>query len=182
MIIALCSPAMGSGKSTIADHLVARRGFVKVSFATPLKAMCLALLQSIPHEPGEPEDRIYGHRKEEVIPLLGITSRRLQQLAGTEFGRNLIKDSLWVDIAMEQCRRFQNVVIDDMRFRNEYDAVLAAGGQVWRVRRPGAVVTAGHVSEGALDDIAMPEILNNGSVWDLYTDIDLLLTWASRKG
>lgn len=46
MLIGLCSPAMGSGKSTVADYLVRHHGFSRVALATPLKMMTTALLSA----------------------------------------------------------------------------------------------------------------------------------------
>lgn len=178
-LIALCSPAMGSGKSTIATHLCDQYGFHQIAFATPLKAMASTLLEKLDMDHDEIEDRIYGDRKEEVIPVLAITSRQLQQQLGTEFGRKLIRDSIWVDITMASVARVlatgRSVVIDDMRFPNEYAAVIAAGGDARRVVRPSAVVTRAHPSEGALDLVAMPEIWNAGTVGEMLSAVDALL-------
>lgn len=178
-LIALCSPAMGSGKSTIAAHLCDHYGFRQIAFATPLKAMASTLLEKLDMDHDEIEDRIYGDRKEEVIPVLNITSRQLQQQLGTEFGRKLIRDSIWVDITMAAVARVltagRSVIIDDMRFPNEYQAVIAAAGDVHRVVRPSAVVTRSHASEGQLDLIAMPEIWNTGSVREMLAAVDRLL-------
>lgn len=178
-LIALCSPAMGSGKSTIATHLCDQHGFRQIAFATPLKCMASALLESVGLDHDEIEARIYGDRKEEVIPVLAITSRQLQQQLGTEFGRKMIRELLWVDITMAAVARAMSaghsVVIDDMRFPNEYDAVIAAGGDAYRVVRPSAVVTRVHPSEGALDLVAMPEIWNKGTVVQMLASVDDLL-------
>lgn len=181
-LIALCSPAMGSGKSTVADHLVDQYGFVRVAFATPLKAMTVALMESI----GMPEDdiqrRVYGTiaDKEKPLPGLGeITSRRIMQTLGTDWGRVTIRDSIWVDIALVAAKSWmdagRSVVIDDMRFPNEYSAVLLNGGECRRIVRPGTAVTVSHASEGQLDTIPMHEIWNGGTVEDLHAAVDISL-------
>lgn len=175
-LIALTSTAMGSGKSTVARYLE-RHGFVRIPFAGPLKAMATGLLEGVGIDKQETWERVYGDRKEEIIPHVGITSRKLQQLIGTEFARHLIRDSFWVDLAMSAARDMLDagvsVVIDDMRFLNEYAAVRAAGGACYRVVRPGAQVTGGsHASEGALDHIDMPDIRNSGTVDDLHRSLD----------
>jgi hypothetical protein len=175
-LIALCSPAMGSGKSTAAEYLVEHHGFIRVAFATPLKRTAEALLQATGMPANEIVDRVYGDRKEELLPVFDITSRKLQQLLGTEFGRDLIRPSIWVDLAMANVARFRSlghpVVIDDMRFPNEYDAVQAAGGDCYRIVRPEATVTRAHASEGQLDGVHMQEIWNTASVEDLLRAVD----------
>ena len=177
-IIAFCSPAMGSGKTTAAERLVSHHGFRRIAFATPLKHMASGLLDAMGFSFAENYDRISGSRKEEMIPVLGITSRDLQQKLGTEFGRKMIRESLWVDITMsvvQQCLAAgESVVIDDMRFPNEYEALLAAGADCRRIVRPDATVTRSHVSEGALDGIHMPEIWNVGDLDEFLGRIDRL--------
>ena len=89
-----------------------------------------------------------------------LTSRRWQQLFGTEFGREMIHPDIWVRITMARADTLPRVVIDDMRFPNEYEAVRAAGGVCYRVHRPGASVTSQHASEGQLDGVTMPVVYN----------------------
>jgi hypothetical protein len=171
-LIGLCSPAMGSGKTTCADMLVRSHQFVRVAFATPLKSMATALLTSTGMSEEDARDHIYGSRKEAHVDVLGMTPRRLMQLLGTEWGRLQIRDSIWVDIAITRANTLMSVghsvVIDDMRFPNEYDAIIAAGGDCIRVVRPDATVTSAHASEGQLDGVHMPEIWNVGSLFDLH--------------
>jgi hypothetical protein len=69
--------------------------------------------------------------------------------------------------AFERSKR--SVVISDVRFRNEVDAIRAAGGVVWRIDRPGAGLTgsaAAHASETEQDGIPVRlfhVVLNNGN-------------------
>lgn len=172
-LISLCSPAMGSGKSTVAEHLASRHNFVRIAFAIPLKKMTEALFRAAGMDPEEIQRHVYGDLKETMIPALGTTSRRIQQTLGTEWGRDLIKPTLWTDIALDLARLHldtgRSVVIDDMRFPNEFEAVTAAGGTAYRIVRPDAVLAVAHASEGQLDLIAMPEIWNGGSRDELLT-------------
>lgn len=175
-LIALCSPAMGSGKSTVAEHLASRHNFVRIAFATPLKKMTEALFAAAGMHPTEIQRRVHGDMKETPLPGMGTTSRRIQQTLGTEWGRDLIKPTLWTDITLAAARIHldtgRSVVIDDMRFPNEFEAVQEAGGTSYRIVRPDAVVTAAHASEGQLDLIAMPEIWNGGSRDELFAAVD----------
>lgn len=171
MLIGLCSPAMGSGKSTVADYLVRHHGFSRVALATPFKMITTALLSAAGLRGDEIHRRVHGDMKEAVIDSLGVSSRQIQQRLGTEFGRKAIHEDFWVRIAMSAARSElaggRSVVIDDVRFPNEHAAIINAGGTVYRIIRPGAAVTSQHESEGQLDRIRMPEIVNDGTVEEL---------------
>lgn len=133
----------GAGKSTAAAHLVKSRGFTRIRFAGPLKAM-MATLGLSPAE-------IDGDRKEMPCDLLGgKTPRWAMQSLGTEWGRKLIGDDLWIRAwqhAVAQLPAGVPVVVDDCRFPNEAAAIGAAGGVCVRIERPGAGTASVHESE-----------------------------------
>jgi hypothetical protein len=133
----------GAGKSTAAAHLVKCHGFERVRFAGPLKAMLGAL--------GCTLEQIDGSEKETPCDLLcGKTPRQAMQWLGTEFGRNMIGDDLWIrawKAAVDRLPAGVPVVVDDLRFPNEAEAVRAVGGFIVRIDRPGAGTTSTHVSE-----------------------------------
>lgn len=123
----------GAGKSTAAAHLVAR-GFTRVRFAGPLKAMMAAL--------GLTAAEIDGDRKESPCTLLGgKTPRWAMQSLGTEWGRDLISQDLWIRAWQAALPATGNVVVDDCRFPNEAAAVAAAGGVIVCIERPHAGVS-----------------------------------------
>lgn len=68
-----------------------------------------------------------------------FTPRVALQTLGTEFGRSLY-ENVWADLGVRRAIAHPAplVVITDCRFVNEAKAVLRAGGEVWRVVRPGA--------------------------------------------
>ena len=182
-LIALYSPAPGSGKSTVAEHLVEQHGFTAIKFAGPLKDMVRVLLFDhcgINHT--MTERYVDGDLKEQIIPELGVTSRHLQQQLGTNWGRKLIRDDLWVHIARQAVELELvggcSVVIDDMRFTNEMEAVLDLGGLPLRIDRPGLDYVPSHASEGGLDEIPMQTITNDDSVAALHLAVDRLLGYA----
>lgn len=142
-LIALTGYA-GSGKSTVAKHLVEAHGFTLVKFAGPLKSMmrCLGL--------GDRE--IEGDLKEKPHPVLcGETPRHAMQTIGTQWGRQLIGPDLWVNVAVESTlavlSRGGSVVIDDCRFENEAGAIRHHGGEIIQIRRPGVGPVNAHPSE-----------------------------------
>ena len=155
-LIGLYSPAPGSGKSTLAAAM-AGHGWRVVKFAAPLKAMVAALLR----EAGEGDDVIAraleGDLKSQPLEALaGRTPRYTMQTLGTEWGRGAMASDIWVRLAIMRANRLRAagvaVIVDDMRFENEAQAIRDAGGKLVRITRPDAAQLAGHASEGGLDD------------------------------
>lgn len=169
----------GSGKSTAAQHLVKTHGFTRLRFAGPLKDMMRAL--------GLTEAEIEGDRKETPCELLGgKTPRYAMQTIGTEWGRDLIASDLWIrafNAALAKVPEGVPVVVDDCRFPNEADAIVAAGGVLVRVVRPGAGAgAAGHSSEGQQLP-AVETIDNTGPVAMLLANVDCVvrdLSWRDN--
>jgi hypothetical protein len=168
----------GAGKSTAALHLVKRHGFERIRFAGPLKAMMAAL--------GCTGAEIDGDRKELPCELLGgKTPRWAMQSLGTEWGRDLIARDLWIrafNAALAKVPAGVPVTVDDCRFPNEAEAVLAAGGIIVRIERPGAGTASVHSSEAhALP--ASRTLHNTLSASQLCHQVDIVLgdlSWADR--
>lgn len=156
MLIGLYSPVMKSGKSTVAQYL-ANKGFLVLSFASPLKDMLATLVD---------QEYIFGSKKEEEVPILGYTGRKLMQTLGTEWGRLALDEDFWVRHMEARIKVWselgkKNFVIDDMRYPNEFRWVISKGGKTWKILRPGQEITSAHTSEGALDQMNFDEILIN---------------------
>ncbi len=187
-LIALYSPRPQSGKSTVAG-LLGERGFLPVKFATTLKVMTGAFLRCAGISAKDLSAYVEGELKEKQIPGMpkGITSRLLQRKLGVEWGRRQIYDNVWVDLAIAQARAQmqagKSVVIDDMRFPNEYKAVLKAGGEVWRiVRQDRQYVSDGH-SEALLEGEHFDAIIKNtGSMKDLRAKVSAILQLPCPPG
>ena len=169
MIIGLTG-AGGAGKDTVADHLVKHYGFIKLSWATPLKRGLAAM--GFP----EPADRA---DKEKVIEGFDFSWRQAAQALGTEWGRAL-DPKIWIKLVgqiMEEQPRV-HWVISDCRFENEALVVRRLGGQVWhlRGRQADLGVAAGHVSESGLVHGERDEVIHNiGTVEQLYLQVDHLM-------
>lgn len=180
-LIAFCSPAPGSGKTTAAEYLVDRHQFIRVSFAAPLKRMTMTLLTSAGIHEASADLYVYGPQsmKETVIPGIGVSARHLMRTLGDEWGRQQVDENLWIKVTMSKVAALLDrgvpVVIDDMRYPNEYQAIVAAGGECRRIVRPGIASTTDHASEGQLDGVQMPEIWNDGDFARLRRQIDALL-------
>lgn len=107
---------------------------------------------------------LLGYEKAKEIPEV----RALLQRMGTEVGRNLLGENIWVDALFKRIEPGQKVAIVNVRFPNEYRAVKDRGGQVWRVSRPGYEASQGHISDTALDEYSFDaNFYNDGTVRDL---------------
>lgn len=127
-LVAFIGPK-GCGKTSLCN-LLEDQDTVRLSFATPLRSMLEAIgvtyeyhtenkSKAIPHIPGNP------------------SSRHLLQTLGTEWGRRLVHPEIWADLAIkaftDKMNQGQDVVVDDLRFPNEFDAVRNAGGVIVRI-------------------------------------------------
>lgn len=196
MIIALISPCPGCGKSTVAKYLTQNKPSTLIPLAAPLKKMLATLLEDF--DIGQDDIRRYinGDWKERPIPEIpgNPTARFLMQTLGTEWGRNLVHEDLWVQAWTRKTARYcLAVVVDDVRRLNEYNAL--PGAQVWRITSKKALkayreslprtfwhrllrITPkhGHASEGELNSVPVnAEIANDGTLDELYAKINELL-------
>ena len=155
-----------SGKSTVARILRERDDFAEASFAAPIREMACAIL-------GVNLARLDEIKSEPQAVLGGKTPRYLMQTLGTEWGREMIDPDLWVKACMARVagsRRYGNpVVISDVRFPNEAEAIRKARGVIWRVVRPGTGATE-HSSETSMDAIAADDTIANIGTVQLLTE------------
>lgn len=165
-VIGLCGAA-GSGKSTAAQHLM-RQGYVRTPFAAPLKNMIRAL--------GFTEEHTDGALKDEPIPELGGRAPRYaMQTLGTEWGRQHMGNTFWVD--MWKALKYDKKVADDLRFQEEVDAIHEAGGIVIRILRPQTIVIPGKKHASERDDLSVDfQVLNTGTVSELHRRIDRIIS------
>lgn len=171
-LVALYSEAAGSGKSEVAKVLIAQ-GYVNVKFAGPLKDMARGLLKSMGFEAEMVERMIEGDLKETVIPgFKTVTPRQIMQTLGTDWGREAIDQDLWTNVARAKIEKLRdkgvNVVVDDLRFPNEYDLVRGLGGFAVKVVRPDPSREAGGAYEGKLRGRDWHHVIfNTSSLFDL---------------
>lgn len=131
---------IGSGKGTVADILVNKKDFTKISFADSLKDATAAIF-GWPRallEGDTDESREFRETKDEWWSEktgLYITPRNMLQKLGTEAGRDVIHDDLWVLSAERKIGMYKNVVIPDVRFPNEMKIIQNMGGFIVRVKR-----------------------------------------------
>lgn len=164
MLIGLCGRA-GSGKTEAAKIIQDRYGYQRIRFAAPLKNMLKAL--------GLTHEEVDGRMKEAPCKLLGgRTPRWAMQALGTEWGRELIDDDIWVRAWKNNLTDPDSTVADDVRYWNEAKAIRDLGGRVIKIVRYGimADIEVDHPSE-TLDFDVDAVVLNNGDLEDLARNI-----------
>jgi hypothetical protein len=148
-----------SGKDTCADALMREFGGIKTSFAAPVKRLVMDLFNIDPamicgDKTAETQYRVgllgLAHSNW-VDPMQLATIRTMLQWFGTDIVRNVNHDA-WIqwwfrEHGRDNCIRY----ITDVRFQNEVDAILAAGGFIVKLNRGDRSDT--HESEAGVDDI-----------------------------
>jgi len=136
---------MCTGKTTHADMLVKRNGFVKISLAGPIRELEAKLDETGPGaaaladlvNPYLQRVRGYGTRETTIairvlrealdIPRESPKPRKRLQYIGTNGFRNQIDMNVWVKMMIEKMGRpeymYTNWVCDDIRFANEYEGL-----------------------------------------------------------
>ena len=164
----------GSGKDTAGSVLVDTYGWDKMSFAAPIKDLTANIfnLDRLMLEGNTSEAR---YVREMPLPnVFGKTPRYLLQVIGTGF-RDLIHPDVWVKIVETNYLNHDNhVVITDVRFPNEVE-MISKYGFVVGIKRPGFNGDQ-HISERALDNVALRYIVNNdGTMQDLKNNMNRLV-------
>lgn len=184
-----------AGKDTVAEFLHHNYGFSHYAVAGPLKECVCGAFQLT-------ASQVHGDAKEEIDPRWGVSPRKLLQIIGTEFGRDLLPqvipelnlngESLWVRHLRFFLKRAQatpgvRVVVSDVRFEDEARVIREFGGQVVRIERP-ALHTDVDADDDAKHDPHSSEaglahvdhvLCNDGTVHDLHTKVKVW--WAKQR-
>jgi hypothetical protein len=169
VIIAIYSPAPQSGKTTVSrlieDDFGRGLGALRVSFASCLKEMLEKVFQysdipeadKIDFPNNYPQPYIYGDRKETPLEMFGRQSTRYAMQTLALWGKENFGEDFWLKMGVSEATQYNNegldVVIDDVRYKNEYDALKAEGAVFVKVIRPSVQTPDNHFgSEGNLDN------------------------------
>jgi dephospho-CoA kinase len=176
---------MRSGKDSAAAYLIEKHGFVRFAFADGLKRICRELF---------PDQFADGSKPRTLLQGVGVAMREFDP-------------DVWVNATMREIARYQydtertlwhrpNYVITDLRFPNEYARLRAEGFVIIRVNasdetRIQRMIDAGdaftaadleHETERHIDSFAVDyEIDNNGSLAELYAQVDAVMSDILRK-
>jgi hypothetical protein len=180
-----------TGKNAFAEILQRKLGGPNVceiiSFAGPLKHVCHYLFDWAGVREAEFYDTPEGIlKRNEILPMLGLTPVELWIKVGTPIIRQQLHDLTWIMKAKKLineilAQRNKWVILTDLRFPNEIDAILHEDGVVARVLRPG-VNPRDSVADLALIDFKRWDftINNNGTLIDLERAADFFLAELHR--
>jgi hypothetical protein len=152
--------------------LVSAHGFKRVAFADKLKEAVLRL-----------DPLIFGTMHlAEMVELNGWEAakshpevRRVLQHYGQTIRE--IDPRFWIRAAFPAMLGETHIVVSDVRYRNEAEALRAAGFTLVRITRPGEPLSVGsdHVSENELTNYPTSlTLVNSGSLADLRAKADAL--------
>jgi len=164
-----------TGKTSVANIIMRVTGNVNPiryskwdqrSFATPVKDICGYLTS----------DDVTNYNSEtkkyELAKGLNITRREFMQKLGTDVTRS-IDPNIWVKylanhILDDKGKLVKNVIVDDVRFKNEADFIIKHGGILIRLNgNPGNIETEignDHASECELDSYPFKYVLDTGKI------------------
>ena len=175
-----------AGKDTVHERIVARFGegsnigadVVRVSFADKLYESAAAALgvdvDFLRRWKADPGAGLQLLIPDEPRFVGCITFREYLQNYGTEAHRDLFGTNFWVD-NVDLSHEGRIVVVTDVRFANEAQAVIDAGGTVVHVVGPDEVELAadGHASEVTLPERYIDATLHNKKRDDDFVSLDL---------
>lgn len=195
----------GSGKDTVADILV-KEGFTKISFADSLREsavhstglpMNLFLDRDLKDKPFDNPYILdstaitllcnYVGYPDKVQAIINKytgkdleSPRQILQFIGTEIGREMIAESLWVDKWCQKAQWQGRVVSPDARMSNEREKIKELGGLNFYIEREGYGPSENHKSgQDKWSKDMYDVVINNTDKLSLMQEIGL---WWSLKG
>ena len=178
-IIGIHGPLNG-GKDTIANYIIAKynHSFQRYAFAKPIKDACMILF-GFTHQ--QMEDRVL---KETIDPFWGFSPRKATQLLGTEYGRMMLRDDVWIrrtEMEVEENdKNHITTIITDVRFQNEADWVRSQeNSMLIYINVPGLIRDEKykHSSEAGIDLLDSDVVIINDKslgINNLYNQVDLI--------
>jgi hypothetical protein len=169
MLVGLCGFAQ-SGKDTLAAMMIRHNGFERRAFADPMRTILYKMNPFVItyDDGGMPNIK----RVQTLVDSFGweyakkhSEVRELLQRLGTEGGRNLLGENVWVDALFKE--PYKNLVITDVRFKNVAEAIHKRGGKIIRIIREGVNAVNAHFSEHAYSEQDYT-IINDGTIFDLH--------------
>jgi len=166
--IGICGKA-GTGKTAVADHLVNKYGYKRYSIADEVKRIAVRLF-------------VMKEKDRKLLQDIGFKMRE-------------IRPSVWIDFLINQIRGKDKIVVDDIRYPNEYEALKKEGFKIIKVvadreicikRLTGRDGTAAierldDESETAMDNVEIENVLDgNLPLEEMLVQLDELLKSVSK--
>lgn len=158
IVVGFAGP-IGSGKDTMAKAMAEIFNGTVLKFAHPLYAMAAHI------DPAIHPDMTHKEKEDYLLGLEHLGTRRnfLQKL-GTEFGRNIIHEKLWVDLQRHKVESTGGAVFySDVRFNDEAQLIRDLGGHIIHIRcnwiPPTSQQALSHPSEKAVTFVSGDTIL-----------------------
>ena len=184
-IIAICGTKR-SGKDVLANHIVNKYGYTKLSFAEPLKELVKQLFNFSDEQVG----LINGNNdeKDTIDERWGLSPRKALQFIGTEVLQHKIQELIpnigrdyFANILLSKIEDNKTYVISDLRFIHEYEKIKHLDIDIIKVIRPSITNGIGeqnfeqHLSE--VENLYIPcnkEIINDGTLEDYINKFENL--------
>lgn len=189
-LIGICGAA-GSGKDTLATGIAQIDVYFVYHFADPIKN---AINEMFGWGPANWENRDW---KERTLDWIDASPRSLAQTLGTEWGREVVDQEIWLKLAQRKFERVSSVaemkggrivgmgmIIPDVRFENEAQWINDAGGLLFEVVRPGQeeISENSHASEAGFAPALIHEtIVNDGPPSQMITEARRILWEYSEQ-
>lgn len=170
--IILLAGKAGSGKDTVANHLVKNYSFKRFAFADTLKEY-VAKKYNVPLELLFTQE---GKKQEIVVKKKKVTLRDLLIKDGAE--KRQEDKNYWVNLVIEKIQaepQTQNIVISDFRFPNEFVRMNDIFSEIVAVKvvRENGCENIDDISETALNQFVFDRILfNDRTIYDLEKLVD----------
>jgi hypothetical protein len=121
------------GKTTVAEaieHITKPHGWKRMSFAQPIREMLRPILPASALSP-------FADKDNPLRVLGGKSVRDALKLLGTEWGRDLITNDIWINALLSRAEenKWDKIVIDDLRMDNEAHAIKSLGGIIVKIVR-----------------------------------------------
>lgn len=178
LVIGICG-YKGSGKSTVAKHLVNEHGFMPINFKDALVSEVIAKFTEVLIE----LKKLYKLEQYELFEQKPAVVRALLQNYGTEVRRADDKD-YWVKRWEEKVTGSnRNIVTDDVRFFNELTAIKGVNGILIRVKRDDITTGGTHTSEteqeSFMEDFTIEGV--KGSHDEIYKQVDSIIDTLKKN-
>jgi hypothetical protein len=181
-----------SGKDTLAEHWSDRWGYVVMGMSDPLLNMALALNPLIPvpgreSKYGREDEPTTYQRLSTLVARLGYVGakeipevRAFLQRLGTDVGREMIDQDLWVKQAEAAIQKHWDegraVVLTGIRFPNEVELVRRLAGRTLYLTRGSLSADDSHTSETSVGSADFEWSLENDfTLANLYSEGDDIL-------